>query len=122
MRKLVCAFGFLLLSAVLWSPQLSAQSDGGLLSLPPFVDSEVYELPGTVLNEWLKESKTQQEALLEAKRASENAEAQSNEALKAVNASLTSFDAYRKSTQAAIVVRDIVILGLIVVVVVEAVK
>lgn len=122
MRKLVCAFGFLLLSAVLWSPQLSAQEGGGLLSLPPFVDSEIYELPGTVLNEWLKESKTQQEALLEAKRASESAEAQSNEALKAVNASLISFDAYRQSTQAAIVGRDLVILGLIVVVVVEAVK
>lgn len=122
MRKLVCAFGFLLLSVVLWSPQLSAQSDGGLLSQPPFADSEMYELPGATLNEWLKESKTQQEALLEAKRASENAEAQSNEALKAVNASLISFDAYRKSTQAAIVGRDIVILGLIVVVIVEAVK
>ena len=72
--------------------------------MPPFDSASVYEVSGVTLNVWLEASKTQQAALREAltklsalEASLANAESLSNEALKAVNASLTSFEAYRRS-------------------------
>lgn len=107
MRRAFVVFAFCLLlsSSVAWSQQASLGESGGLYSLPPFEDSVTYEVTGVVLNAWLRESKAQQTALKEAltkcdelEASLASAETLSSEALKAVNASLTSFETYRRST------------------------
>jgi ribonuclease HI len=103
-RFVVCALCCLLSLSAVWSQQASPSGDGGLSSLPPFDAALVYEVSGVTLNAWLTESKMQQAALQEAltklsalEASLANAESLSNEALKAVNASLTSFEAYRRN-------------------------
>ena len=58
--------------------------------LPPFVDSVEYKVPGTLLNQWMEDSKRQDEALRVASQA--------------VKTSQESFAQYKKRTVAELVV------------------
>jgi hypothetical protein len=69
MRKvfvLVCV-ALLFGSSLSWAQ--SASSSSGLESSEPFVDSHVYSVPGTLLNEWRAESIAQAQAFAKASEA-----------------------------------------------------
>jgi hypothetical protein len=90
MRTFRSSWFLVVLSLALVGMPLSA--DGSALAdLPPFVDSVTYSVPGTLLNQWMKDSQKQ--------------DADLRAALEQVKISQTSFGKYKKQ----VVAGDIVI-------------
>jgi len=110
MKKLfLVALLFSLLSLPSWSQVTLSSENMDLALLPDFDPSFTYQVKGEVLNKWKTHSMMQQEALKKAESLSASLETNLNGALQAVTASQTSFETYKNSIQAELLVDKIII-------------